>query len=189
MIGGRPNSSPPCGCSRNSSSYRTFVSADRPGAAALHVGVPSRRSGREKAPCSPDVLRRGTWQSSRRPWEADRRIAYGDRRVGRRAGPSQRGCRVGVVGRLVIPGGLSFPVVRFAGLPIYRAGCCFSISRSLGLLCGDRRRGRGQTALLALGASVTAPALWPVIPRYCALATASELLSKVVFGRLIQAAA
>ena len=34
------------------------------------------------------------------------------------------------------------------------------------LVCygGDRRRGRSQTATLALGASVTAPALGPVIP-------------------------
>ena len=38
-------------------------------------------------------------------------------------------------------------------------------SRNFGLLRGDRRRGRGQTALLALRASVTSPALRPVIPR------------------------
>ena len=38
---------------------------------------------------------------------------------------------------------------------------------------GDRRRGRGQTAELAPGASVTAPALWPVIPRHPAPATDS----------------
>ena len=46
-------------------------------------------------------------------------------------------------------------------------------SRSLGFSGGDRRRGRGQTAELAPGASVTAPALWPVIPRHPAPATDS----------------
>ena len=44
-------------------------------------------------------------------------------------------------------------------------------SRSLACSGGDRRRDRGQTAPLAPGASVTAPALWPVIPRYRARAT------------------
>ena len=37
---------------------------------------------------------------------------------------------------------------------------------------GGRRRGGGQIALLAPWASVTAPALWPVIPRHPAPATA-----------------
>ena len=78
-----------------------------------------------------------------------------------------------VVGRVGSPPVRSpaSPVVRPDWPPIHRANVVSPFSRSLACSGGDQRRVRGQTAQLALGASVTAPALWPVIPRHPAPAT------------------